>query len=85
MSIELPAAPRHSRERRKTQIEQTLWANAADNTLMIFYFIFLFQKTGFDIADSLHEMSKPVFLENKNKKKHFRLSSAEKFTQSAKR
>ena len=46
------------------------------------------QKTGFDISyklsllDNLHEISNPVFLENK--KKYFKMSSAENFTQSAK-
>ena len=36
------------------------------------------------IGDNLHEMSKPVFWEKKKKKKYLNMSSAEKFTQSAK-
>ena len=36
------------------------------------------------IGDNLHEKSKPVIRE-KNKKKYLNLSSAENFTQSAKR
>ena len=35
------------------------------------------------LGDNLHEMSYPVFWE-KNKKKYFKMSSAENFTQSAK-
>ena len=34
-------------------------------------------------GDNLHEMSKPIF--GQNKKKYFKLSSAEFFTQDAKR
>ena len=39
----------------------TLWANSADDTLMIFS-----QKTGFDISVSLHEMS--ILFPGKDKK-----------------
>ena len=35
------------------------------------------------LGDNLHELSNPVF--EKNKKKYFKMSSAENFTQSAKR
>ena len=45
----------------------TLWANSADNKLIIFY-IFFSQKIGFDISlqtgDNVHEMSKPIFCKN---------------------
>ena len=65
----------------------TLWANSADDKLMIF---FLFpQKTGFDISqivsigDNLYEMSKPVFWFKQEK--YFKKLSNEFFTQSAKR
>ena len=63
----------------------TLWANSADDRLLIF--LFFSQKTGFNIlcklsGDNLHEMLKPVFWEKK--KKYFKMSSAENFTQSAK-
>ena len=60
----------------------TLWANSAENKLMIFSYFSL--KAGFDNSCKLsamekifHEMSNPVFLEN------FSMLSAEKFTQSA--
>ena len=36
-------------------------------------------------GDNLHEITNPVFWEKKNKKKNFNMSSAENFTQSAKR
>ena len=61
-----------------------LWANSADHTLMIIFFLIFTQKKGFDISfhvsfgDNLHELSKPVFLE-----KYFEIS-AEIFTQHAK-
>ena len=36
-------------------------------------------------GDNLHEMSNPVFWENKKKKKYFDMSSAENLTQDARR
>ena len=65
----------------------TLWANSADDKLMIsepmisFSFCFLKKKIGFDLRDNLHEMSKPF--SGKNKKK-IKLSSGD-FTQHAQR
>ena len=44
----------------------TLWANSADGKLMVF--VLFYQKIGFDIlckGDNLHEMSNPIFWENK--------------------
>ena len=44
----------------------TLWANSADDKLMVFFLFY--QKIGFDISckgDNLHEMSNPIFWENK--------------------
>ena len=53
----------------------TLWANSADDKLIISFFYF-FQKMGFDIScntislgDNLHEMSKLIFWEKHEKKK----------------
>ena len=50
----------------------TLWANSADNKLMLF-----------SNGDNLYEMSNPVSWEGK-KGKYFKILSAENFTQSAK-
>ena len=65
----------------------TLWANLADDKLMIFsllpeYKIWHFMQI-VSIGDNLHEMSNPVSWEKYEK--YFRLSPAENFTQSAKR
>ena len=65
----------------------TFLAISADDKLRIF-FLFLPENRIWhfmqivSIGDNLHEMSKPVFLENW--KKYFSISSAENFTQSAK-
>ena len=63
----------------------TLWANSADNKLVIVFLFFL--ETGLKfhancLGDSLHVMSNPVFWENK--KKYFKMSPAEKLIQSGK-
>ena len=59
--------------------------NLADDKLLFSYFFLRKQNLIFhEIRDNLHEMSKPVFWK-KNKKKYFKISSAEIFTQSAER
>ena len=62
-----------------------LWANSADNILMIFFFsenrIRHFMQI-VSTADNLHEMSNPIFYENKEK--YFKMFYAEIFTQHAK-
>ena len=51
----------------------TLWANSADDKMTISFLFFLENRISHFIE--MHEMSKPGFL--KNKKKIFKLSSAE--------
>ena len=53
------------------------------------FFLFFFQKTGYDISCILSPketicMKCRILFSGKNKKKHFKMSSAENFTQSAK-
>ena len=76
----------------------TLWANSADDELIIFLFflpenwLWYFMQIG----DNLHVISRPIFCEKKKKKKkkkknkikkkirkYFRMSSAEIFTRHA--
>ena len=66
----------------------TLWANSADNNLIFFYF-FLFQKTGFDISCKLSPqqincMKSQNLFSGETKKKCFNMLSTKNFTQSAK-
>ena len=68
-------------------IFNTLWANLTDDKLIFFLFspenkIWYFMQI-VTIGDNWHIMSKPVFSE-KLKKKYFKISSAENFTQKAK-
>ena len=65
-----------------------LWANSADDTLMIFFLIFPRKQVWHFMqivsnGDNLHGLSNPVFWEN-IKKKYFKMLSAEIFTQHAK-
>ena len=66
-----------------------LWANSADDTLAIFFLVFPENRIWHFIqivsyTDNLYEMSKPAFWKKYEKKKHFKILSAENFTQSAK-
>ena len=65
-----------------------LWANSADDKLVLFFSYFTENRIWHFMqivsnGDNLHEMLNPVFW--KNKKKYFKMSSAENFTQNAKR
>ena len=66
----------------------TLWAFSADDKLMIFFLFFPENRIWHfmqivSLGDNLHEMSNSVFWEKYEK--YFKMSSAENFTQSAKR
>ena len=69
----------------------TLWANSADDKLMIVFLFFPENRVWHfehivSIGDNLHELSKPSFCEKKKRKeKYFNMSSDENFTQGAKR
>ena len=73
----------------------TLWANSADDILkyfsyFFFFFFFFFERTGIDISCKLSSleticMKFQILRLGKNKKNHSKLSSAEDFTQNAKR
>ena len=60
----------------------TLRANSADNKLMIF-FSYFFQKTVLDML-SPFALNVRFPFPGKNKKKYFKISSAESYTQNAK-
>ena len=65
----------------------TLWDNSTDNTLRIVFLFFLENRIWHfmqivSTGDNLHEMSNLFYWKNK---KYFSMSSAENFTQSAKR
>ena len=65
----------------------TQWVNSADGKLMMFFLFFLENRIWHfvqivSLGDNLHEVSNPI--SRKNKKKYFKMSSAEYFTQHAK-